>query len=560
MTRNPAALTIDTPDGRRTITTSEAEARRPLTALLRHHDLPLNTRCGDRGLCEGCLIELHGGRLIELDSEQPVDAHGQSLRACRYRLDPAGAAQITLPQRSMTRFEAHAVDEFEIELPHAHDPLIGDDAKQVAQPLGIAMDVGTTTVALMLVDLTDGRVLARAGAFNRQVDFGDNVLTRINLCLSDPANVAALQASVVQQTIGPLIDQVLHQAGASRERIVTVTAAGNPTMLHLLAGENPGSMGVAPFEAVFLEHRTMPITHTGLAWPSEAGCVPTLHLLPSAAAYIGADLSAGIVATAMRYQKHTTLLIDVGTNGEIILQHDGQLLGCATAAGPAFEGGGLTDGTRAGDGAIGHLTLAGDPPALAVEVIGGGKPVGICGSAYIDLLAEGARTGLLGPTGRLHGGDLAEPEQRAAGAGPCDGRGIVIATGQGNRPIVVRESDIAKLLQAKAAVAAGVLTLLDKVGLSPAEVHTVYLAGGFGRHVSVRHAIGCGLLPGFAPEQVRAVGNLSLAGAYLTLIDRAMLREMSAAAEAVRAIELNLEPGFEDRYIDQLMLHADALT
>lgn len=558
MSRTPLTLTIDTPDGRRTIATTDAEARQPLTAVLRHHDLPLNTRCGDRGLCEGCLIELHGGRLIERDTDAPVDAHGQPLRACRYRLDPAVAAQITLPQRSLTRFEAHAVDEFEIELPHAHDPLIGDDAKHVADPVGIAIDVGTTTVALMLVDLADGRVLARAGAFNRQVDFGDNVLTRINLCLSDPANVATLQAAVVRQTIGPLIEQVLTKAAVSRERVVTVTAAGNPTMLHLLAGENPGTMGVAPFDAVFLEHRAMPITETGLPWQTARGLAPTLHLLPSAAAYIGADLTAGIVATALRYQPHTTLLIDVGTNGEIILQHAAQLLGCATAAGPAFEGGGLTDGTRAGDGAIGHLSLAGNPPAFAVEVIGGGTPVGICGSAYIDLLAEGARTGLLGPTGRLNGGGLVEPEQHPGHAGPCDGRGIVVATGQGKRPIVVRESDIAKLLQAKAAVAAGLLTLLDKLGLVPADVQTVYLAGGFGRHVSVRHAIGCGLLPGFAPEQVRAVGNLALGGAYLALIDRAMLEEMTSAAAAVQPVELNLEPGFEDRYIDQLMLDAAA--
>jgi len=410
----------------------------------------------------------------------------------------------------------------------------------------------------MLVDLSDGRVLARAGAFNRQVDFGDNVLTRINLCLSDPANIAALQAAVAQQTIGPVIEKVLAKAGGERRRVVTLTAAGTPTMLHLLAGENPGTMGVAPFDAVFLDHRAMPITATGLAWETDAGFVPTLHLLPSAAAYVGSDLTAGIVATAMRYQPQTTLLVDVGTNGEIILQHEGQLLGCATAAGPAFEGGGLTDGTRAGDGAIGHLSLAGHPPAIAVEVIGGGKPVGICGSAYIDLLAEGARTGLLGPTGRLNGGALAEPEPPAADAGPCHGRGIVVATGQGKRPIVVRESDIAKLLQAKAAVAAGLLTLLDKTGLTPNDVHTVYLAGGFGRHVSVRHAIGCGLLPGFAPEQVRAVGNLALAGAYLSLIDRAMLEEMSAAAEAVHPVELNLEPGFEDRYIDQLMLDPEA--
>lgn len=562
-----AILTVQTPQGEQAVRTTLSDQGQPLTKVLRQHGQPLNTRCGDRGLCRGCLVHVLAGELQEIQSGAVVGASDEPVRACQHRLAGDSAAMLLLPERSLTSFAAHTVSDFVIDLPHAHDPLWRGDrtgCEDGPPPVGVAIDVGTTTVAVMLVDLASGEILSRAGAFNRQVDHGDNVLTRIDLCRADAANVSRLQDAVVNQTIAVLLQEAMSKADISAEQVVCFTAAGNPTMLHLLAGEDPSSMGVAPFTPVFLEHRSMAISQVGLRWAGENGracngsarATPLLHLLPAAAAYIGSDLTAGVVATGMRYQPGTTLLIDVGTNGEIILGHEGRLLGCATAAGPAFEGGGLTDGVRAGDGAISHLTCQGEPVRISAEVIGSSKPIGLCGSAYIDFLAEGVRCGALGATGRLNL-DVLHPEVALRSTnGACHGNGVVVARGQGNRPIVIHDADIAKLLQAKAAIAAGILTLLDRAGLTPADVDTVYLAGGFGRHVNVKHAIACGLLPGFNEAQVKLVGNLSLGGAFLALLDRAMLAEMSAAAKAIEPVELNLEPGFEEHFIDQLMLPA----
>ena len=277
---------------------------------------------------------------------------------------------------------------------------------------------------------------------------------------------------------------------------------------------------------------------------------------PSAAAYVGADLTAGVVASGMLYDEGTSLLVDVGTNGEIVLKHNGEFLGCATAAGPAFEGAGLSCGMRAGDNVIAYVRMSGNGESFKVqtETIGESKKtaVGLCGSAYIDFLAEGRRAGLLGETGRF------DSDFDARGhIIPWDAnrdRAFRLGFAPGNQPIAVSQRDIASLLQAKAATAAGVLTLLGRVGLSPQDVKRVYLAGGFGTKMNAGNAIACGLLPGFTAEQIQPVGNTSLAGAYLALLDRSLLDEMRRVGEGMKIVELNLDPSFEGTYIEQLML------
>lgn len=547
-------LRVTTPREQRSIELDPADAALPLTQVLRHHGLPLNTRCGDRGLCEGCEVTLEAGELIGRDDSTSPAAPGHTVQACRYRLASGRDLALVISERSLARFDAQTVDDFTISLPHAHDPLcLVDHSIAQDSPIGVAVDVGTTTLALMLIDLADGHVIARGGAFNRQIDFGDNVLTRINLCLTDPNTIGQLQDAVVDQTLATLLRDTMEQAGVTPGQIRGIVTAGNATMMHLLCGEDPGSMGIAPFDAVFLDHRVTDASAIGLELEASAADEQPLtpetpvHLLPSASAYVGADIVAGVVASGMRYAPGTTLLIDVGTNGEMVLCHGGELIGCATAAGPAFEGGGLGDGVGAGDGAISHITIDGEGPTFELEVIGDAKPIGICGSAYIDFLAEAYRTGLLNAQGRLN---LDAPRVK----GELCGRTVVIAHGQGKRPIKITESDVAALLQAKAAIAAGAVTLLEEHGLTTLDIDTVYLAGGFGRHVNIHNAIACGLLPDFSHQQVKPVGNLSLAGAYLALLDRSLLREMSAAADAMRIIELNSKPAFEDHFIDHLTL------
>ena len=214
-----------------------------------------------------------------------------------------------------------------------------------ARDTAFAVDVGTTTVVVLLVDLVTGEVLSRAGAFNEQIRFGDNVITRIDAA-HKPENLAAMQRAIVMETIQPLLLRACQRAGRTLERIAGGAIAGNTTMLHLLAGEDPTSLGIAPFTPRFIEGQRSPGPRHPV-WPP-TGLAPEtpLQLLPGIAAYIGADITAGILASGMAFDPAPSLLVDIGTNGEIVLQSGGKLTACATAAGPAFEGCGLRCGTR----------------------------------------------------------------------------------------------------------------------------------------------------------------------------------------------------------------------
>jgi len=497
--KKPVTLEVESPKGATTITVA---THMSLSDLLRRHHLPLNIRCGQRGLCNGCQVDLLRGDAVHLRTGARVSAPA-SIRACEHRLD--SDATIRIPTRSLLAHKPQVVSEFRLNVPRAHDPLCRTG-------LGAAVDIGTTTVALALVDLRDGRMIGHAADFNKQMNLGDDVATRIALCAANPTMLAQFHHALIQETLLPML-------GERARQLACLSVTGNTTMLHLFAGVDPTPMGAYPFRPVFLEHRVLKLPEFGEA---------EIHLLPSAAAYIGSDITAGILASGLAYDDGPSLLVDVGTNGEIILKSAGELLGCATAAGPAFEGAGLTHGVRAAEGAIQRIQL--DP--LRLDVIGETTPIGICGSAYVDFLAEGRRMGLLNERGRFRVGT----DFRLTPS------------------LVITETDIAHLLQSKAAIGAGIQTLLARARLATSDIRHVYLAGGFGLHIHVANAIACGLLPGFQPEQVRVVGNTSLAGAYLALLDRGALEEIEQLARQIEMVELNLDPDFESRYIDNLSL------
>lgn len=590
-----------------------AERSDSLSDLLRHAGLALNTRCGGRGACDGCVIELVSGSLTDLPRAKLVSVDpGQPplpLRSCQCRLDDRPAV-IRVPLRSSMRHEPQIVTNYQIRIPFSHDPLWrqlrvpvarsseelvraigqacpdlpirvlpgaiptacpagelfvtvehrGDHrlltrvSKTSRKPgLGVAVDIGTTTVALLLVNLVDGAVVGRCSKFNEQIHLGEDVITRINRCSTDPSMLAQLQLAIAIKTILPLLEEALQQGSQSIDEVVCLVFAGNTTMLHLLVGEDPTPMGVAPFTPVFLHHR---VSQAGEIF-GQCRLAPQLpcHLLPGAAAYVGADLTAGIVASGLLYDAGPSLLIDVGTNGEIILKTGQELVGCATAAGPAFEGARLSSGMRAVDGAISHITFDGQTLCLQCEVIGppGAQPIGVCGSAYVDFLAHAHAVGLLNDMGRFNPAVPSQLREKLMPWGHGD-TAFCLNVRSGPQPIVISGLDIAALLQAKAAIAAGILTLLGQFNLQPSDIQRVYLAGGFGTKLDRAAAIACGLLPGFKTEQICAVGNTALAGAYLFLIDSALVTETKAAAARIRIVELNLDPAFESHFIDQLSI------
>lgn len=532
---------------RRTVAVPAEMLERSLTDLLARHDVPLNARCGQRGWCKGCLVELREGVLLDVDGGTVEP--GAMVRSCRMRVAPGTRVVLGIPESARIGLAPQVGETFELNVPYRLDPLFPAAA---ARDTALAVDIGTTTVVAMLVDLGTGTVLSRAGGFNAQIRFGDNVLTRIGAA-SSPAVRQAMRRALVEETLAPLIAKACQRAGRDASRLSGATLAGNTTMLHILADEDPTSLGVAPFTARFLEGRLLAAGDIGLSLDGLAADLP-LQLLPGLSAYVGADITAGVYCTGMIYDDRPALLVDMGTNGEVVLYAGGRLIGCATAAGPAFEGAGLSSGTRAQAGAVETIHLRLDPFSLGLETIGGGPVTavaGICGSAYVDFLATARAGGLLLPNGRF---DRRRWHEVPAAHRIENEDGFALGLTDFPGGPRVSEVDVAHLLQAKAAIGAGIETLLEVAGIAAADVGTVYLAGGFGMHIDISHAIGMGLLPGFAVEQVRVVGNTALGGAILAVLDRAVLAAMEELRTRIEVVELNLHENFEDRYIDHLSL------
>jgi len=461
----------------------------------------------------------------------------EDLLACQRRLAPGETLRIRIPVRSRLSHLPSVVSDFRTGVPTGCDPIFPGT-------LGVAVDIGTTTVALLLAELSSGKVLAKASALNAQVARGDNVLTRIQLCQDDRANIRRLRDDFWEDTFRPQLQSLFKHSGRSMNDLAGVVVAGNTTMLHLASETDPTPLGTVPFTPAFLDRRDFCGEAFGL--PRAARVI----FLPGISAYVGADISAGAACCGVRYGDEPQLLVDVGTNGEILLCGPKGNLACATAAGPAFEGCGLLCGMRAARGVVGKLSLTADPCGVAFETIGGAcdVPHGITGSAYVDFLAEGRRTGLLTENGRF--------DRAIVAANPMSFRqeenGLSFLLAPQHPDLRIGEVDVALLLQAKAAIAAGIETLLAIQRIPAGAIGTLFLAGGFGLHLSIPNAISCGLLPGFREDQISAVGNTSLGGAYLAMLDRSLAAEMSDLQ--VETIELNLDPGFEDRYLDHLSL------
>ncbi len=606
-------ITLSTSSTTQQIPLPNGLARLPLSEILRRSSFSLNTRCGGRGLCDGCLVHLQSGTLRHRTTGQlisPIRSESPLIRACEHTLADTDLA-LLVPARSLLAYEPQVVSNFKVNISRSNNPIwqalslspadLADPASALsahldapvaplpnlapntttvaaeytcptwsilgpldhapANPLGVAIDIGTTTVAVLVVELATGKIVASATGFNRQMHLGDDVLTRINLCTTDKQMLSRLQTAIVKDTIERLLLKALKESSIADDQIACLNVAGNTTMLHLFAGVDPSPMGFSPFTAPFLEHRILPSSKIHLKFSSPDASTntngiistdPAVHLLPSAAAYVGADITAGVVSSGLVYDDGPSLFVDVGTNGEIVFKQGKKMWGTATAAGPAFEGSRMACGMRAGQGAVSHIKMTRTDSGLKVdvEVIGNVKPTGICGSAYVDFLAQARESGLLSPSGRFQSGIA---DDRIA---PCRdlGQGFTIAHGHGHEPIIITEGDVASLLQAKAAIAAGILTLMRKVHAAPESIKTLYLAGGFGMHINIANTIRSGLLPGFRANQVQLVGNTSLAGAYLSLLDAGVLDEIARVAKEIEMVELNLDPDFEDCYIDQLML------
>jgi uncharacterized 2Fe-2S/4Fe-4S cluster protein (DUF4445 family) len=421
---------------------------------------------------------------------------------------------------------------------------------------GIAFDLGTTTVVATLLDLSTGTPMAVASMLSKQQPFGADVITRISAVMMDPATLERL-TGLAHESLNELAAEVCQQAGVDPADVLEVAMAGNATMTHLALGIDPEPLGVAPF---IMSTRLFPevlAADIGVAVHPRARAV----IFPSFGAYVGGDITAGLLASGMNRDARTRLFVDIGTNCEIVLGNRDWLLGTAAPAGPAFEGAAIRCGMRAADGAIEVVSMT--PDGLDLKVIGDAPPAGLCGSGLVDAVAGLVRLGLLDRSGRLI------PEQDAAAIAPglasrltqLGAERVFVLHWLGEpgdvaQSIYLSQRDVRELQFAKAAIATGWDILLEEAGLAPGDIQQVLLAGSFGSYLSPANAIRLGLVPRLPVLRVVSAGNVAGEGAKMALLSMRERAGALALLEEVRYVELSDRADFNDRFVEQLQFPA----
>jgi uncharacterized 2Fe-2S/4Fe-4S cluster protein (DUF4445 family) len=417
-------------------------------------------------------------------------------------------------------------------------------ALRAEQPLlGLAVDIGTTKMAGYLVNLADGTTLAMAGLMNPQIAYGEDVVSRIAYA-NEHADGRDLLQSRLMAGLNALVGDLCTQAGALREQVVEAVVVGNTAMHHLFAGLPVEQLGASPYIAAVSEPLDVSSAHLALALAAGA----RVYLPPNIAGYVGADHVAMLLATDAWRATRPTVALDIGTNTEISLAVDGQLLSCSCASGPAFEGAHIHAGMRAAPGSVEYVQI--EDGQVRIQTIGGKPAVGICGSGILDAVAELRKAGIVQPNGRFR--------QDHPRVQPYEGGGAFLLasasdTGNGHDLLVTRR-DVNEIQLAKGAIRAGVEVLLQEAGLAAEDIATFIVAGAFGTYLDLESAIRVGMFPRLPLSRFRQVGNAAGTGARQMLISARQRRLAEAIVERVRYVELTVHPAFTEAYMEAMYL------
>jgi len=405
---------------------------------------------------------------------------------------------------------------------------------------GVAFDVGTTTVVCFLMDLMTGEQRSVKASMNPQIAFGDDVITRISFCVENPNGLEKLRSSIVL-CLNELVASAAAEAKIDPNQIVEAVIVGNTAMHHLLAGLDPHYLSMAPYAPVLQESQDHKARDLGL----KIGASAYVHLLPLKAGFVGSDTIACILATGLHRSKIPTLLIDLGTNGEIVFGNKNRMLCCSTAAGPAFEGGHIRWGMRASNGAIERLKIDSKTHAVTWKTIHHEKPIGLCGSGIISAVAEMIRAGVI--LGRGNFDDTLQNPRLRDGE---DGREFVLAWASEtavNQDIVITRKDVAELQMAKSAIHAGATLLMEE--FEGEAIERILLAGAGGNYVDPKDACTIDLFPGCLTAKVSGVGNAAGHGAYLTLLDKNKRKEAERITAKLEYRELAATSRFQELFV-----------
>lgn len=513
-----------------------------LLNLLRRYGISLAADCGGMGRCGKCRIKAWGlpPSLEDQKFFSPAElAEGWRL-ACTAKVNEAMKVAVE-PDRELEVLMEDGMDEAEIDPPVCWKKMPGilnvtlEAAREEegmylirngcavergvgASHFGLAVDVGTTTLAVYLVDLKSGKTVAKRGGVNPQRAYGADVMSRIQR--ANEGDLEPLSAAVRQEIVR-LAEEVCFEADLELNRIVHTVAAGNTAMTHLLLGLPCRSLGQAPYRPRLLN---------GIEMEGKAVGLPGRYVtvLPGVGGMVGSDIAAGMVACGMDEAERPSMLVDLGTNGEIVLGDKTGFVACATAAGPAFEGAGLSQGMAALPGAIVSVGWDG---TLTVDTIQRETPIGICGSGALDGLAALKRAGVLDETGRLAG------------------EAFELAT-----DVFLSQKDVRQLQLAKGALRAGIEMLLERFRMRAGDMETLWLAGGFGSRLNAKSAAEIGLIPAALEQKVRFVGNGSAAGAKKCLLSRNAMARIGTIQQRTRLVELAGESRFQKVFMMHMAL------
>ncbi len=466
----------------------------------------IDTPCGGAGVCKKCkitIVEPSGERVECLACQQTIDKN----------------TVIEVPEKSLMLGQDKIVVDSEI----VHK-LIPDRKCANGECYGVAVDIGTTTLAAALVNLKDGAELAVMGSHNPQISHGDDVVSRIKFSIENSNGLANLQKAVVRQ-INSLIDHLCKKANIKRQDILEISIAGNTAMQHLFNGIDPSPLAQLPFEPNWRGGQSVKASQLDVHINLDG----VVYIFPIIGGFVGGDISAGMLATDLLNQPQPLLMIDVGTNGEIVLVNNNKIYAASTAAGPAFEGAGISCGMRAMNGAIEKVKF--EDNKFVCNVIGDVKPVGVCGSGLIDMMAEFLNAGVVDSTGRMS----------------CEE--IELA-----HKVKITQRDIRQIQLAVGAIRAGVSIMLKKADIKSSDLKRVLVAGGFGSFIRRNHAQRIGLLPAdIAHEKILFIGNTSLAGAKMALLSLDARKKTQDLADSAEHIELSADLDFQNEFANAMI-------
>lgn len=498
---------------------------------------------------------------IQVEMEEPTldDTMPDNERLMRAIKRDTGAALVRIPYSVLRKLpDALRENHFKVQcvIRRAKDDIFVYDVAAPEEEVilgGLAIDIGTTTVSALIINMETGALIGKASSGNGQIRYGADVINRIIESRKEGGQ-DRLQRAVIEETINPLIEQMCRASGFSRQRIYRICVAANTTMNHLFAGVNADPLRMEPYIPAFFKTNSLFAQDLGLATNPDAHII----IAPNIGSYVGGDITAGTLVSMIWNKPEFSLFIDLGTNGELVFGNSDFMMSCACSAGPAFEGGDISCGMRATDGAIEACAIDEETMEPTFSVIGeeGQKPIGLCGSGIIDVISELFRCGIISPKGKfVREGERIRHDKYGMGS-------FVLAFEKDAgtvKDVEITEVDIDNFIRAKGAIFSATRTMLASLDFDVSMIENVYVAGGIGSGINMKNAVNIGMFPDIPLEKFHYIGNSSLAGAYGMLLSTEAEKKTYELAANMTYMELSTVPTYMDEFVAACFLpHTDS--